>query len=462
IPRPSKKEEKVIEYLINFAKNNSLQYFQDEIGNVIITKPATKGMENSPITILQSHIDMVCEKNSDVDFDFDNDPIQTFVEDGWVKAKGTTLGADCGIGVAITMAILTSKDIAHPAIEALFTVDEETGMTGANNLTAGVLKGKYLINIDSEDEGEIFVGCAGGVDTLASFSVKNEKATSFFTPLRLQIKGLQGGHSGDDINKGFANANRLLVRFFFEQWENFKFEISKFDGGNLRNAIPREAYCDFAVSSSDVEVLAKAFKEYTDTVKAENSTKEPTMELTIEPLSKSFDEILDSKLAHDIICSMVVIPNGVVAMSQDIANFVETSTNLASVKHIDDKIVVVTSQRSSVESRKNSLAQVLNQLFTRYGAEVEHSDGYPGWTPIPSSELLNRFCESYKRLFGKEIAVKAVHAGLECGLILEKYPNLEMVSVGPTIRRVHSPDEMVDIKTVDMFWELMVDTLKTL
>lgn len=462
IPRPSKKEEKITEYLHQFAKENNLRFVTDAIGNTIIYKAATKGKENSPVTILQSHLDMVCEKNADVAFNFDTDPIDAYVEDGWVKARGTTLGADCGIGVAIAMAILASKEMAHPALEALFTIDEETSMTGAENLDSTVLSGKYLINLDSEDEGEVFIGCAGGVDTVANFTVKERAATTGYVPFRMDVKGLQGGHSGDDINKGFANANRALARLFFEHWSGFNFELVQIEGGNLRNAIPREASCVFQVPEKEVGKLKEVFGDYASVLRAEYAVTEPDMSVELSEEVDFSHTVFEDAFIKDVITAIMVVPNGVTDMSQDIAGFVETSTNLASIKRNGDTLRVVTSQRSSVESKKQLLAQIIEELFTRYGASVAHSHGYPGWTPIPKSELLTLFCDSYKRLFGREMAVKAIHAGLECGLILEKYPNLEMVSVGPTLRRVHSPDEKIEIKTVDMFWRLMVDTLNTI
>lgn len=462
IPRPSKKEEKITAYIHQFAKENNLRFVTDAIGNTVIYKPATKGKENSPVTILQSHLDMVCEKNSDVEFNFDTDPIEAYVDHGWVKARGTTLGADCGIGVAIAMAILASNKMEHPALEALFTIDEETSMSGAENLDSTILSGKYLINLDSEDEGEVFIGCAGGIDTVADFAVKETVATVRYTPLRIDIKGLQGGHSGDDINKGFANANRVLARLFFEKWNDFNIEIVNIEGGNLRNAIPREASCVFQMPGAETNKFKEVFRDYISVLRAEYAVIEPDMRIELHDQVAFSNKVFDDKFIKDVINSIVVVPNGVIDMSQDIADFVETSTNLASIKRIDNVLRVVTSQRSSVESKKQLLSQIIEELFVRYGATVFHSHDYPGWTPIPKSELLTFFCDSYKRLFDHEMAVKAIHAGLECGLILEKYPNLEMVSVGPTLKRVHSPDEKIEIETVDMFWRLIVDTLKTI
>lgn len=460
IPRPSKKEGKINAYLHKFAEDRGLSYKTDEVGNTVIYKAASEGMENKPVVILQSHVDMVTEKNGDVDFDFDNDPIRAYVDGEWVKAEGTTLGADCGIGMAVALAVLDSVDIQHPAIEALFTVDEETGMTGAKYIGTSLLTGKYFINLDSEDEGEVFIGCAGGIDTLAYYEVAEERPKHGLITFRAAVRGLQGGHSGDDIHKGYANANRLLARFVFEKWNEFWMELTGFDGGNLRNAIPREAECILRVPPDQAPAFRVAFEEYSAAVKKEYEDTEPDMELTLDSIEKVPLTVWSRDTSLNIISAIVKVPNGVVSMSPSIPDFVETSTNLASVKQTGSEVVITTSQRSSVEEDKMALAAEMEKIFDRYGAKVEHSDGYPGWTPNPDSELLEIFKESYRALFGRNIAVKAIHAGLECGLILEKYPKLDMVSVGPTIRRVHSPDEKIEIATVDMFWRLMLEVLK--
>lgn len=457
VPRPSKKEEKILAYLVDFATKNGLEYRRDEIGNIVIIRPASKGKESSETVILQNHVDMVCEKNSDVVKNFDTDAIDTYIDGDWMKAKGTTLGADCGIGMAMAMALLTDKTITTPQIEALFTVDEETGLTGAFELGKNMLTGKYLINIDSEDEGEVYIGCAGGIDTLASFPFTTENIKSNYKTLSLSVSGLCGGHSGDDINKNLANSNILLCRFLFSLEEDF--QLISFDGGNLRNAIPREATAIIAVA--DCNSVVSKFKAYGEIVKAEYYKAEPNMVLKAEA-TQCNEKAIDSTVACNVICAVVTVPNGVQAMSQDIAGFVETSTNLASVKVKDGAVEVVTSQRSSLESKKLFLAAQLNCLFTLYGGTVNHSDGYPGWAPVAQSVLLDKFKSEYHSIFGKEIAVKVIHAGLECGLILEKYPNLEMVSVGPTLRGVHSPDERLEIKSVDMVWKLLVGVISSI
>lgn len=455
VPRPSKKEEKILDYLVDFANKNGLQYRRDAIGNIVIIRPASAGKEKHQTVILQNHVDMVCEKNSDVVKDFEKDPIDIYVDGEWLKARGTTLGADCGIGMAMAMAVLTDKNISTPQVEALFTVDEETGLTGAFELGKEMLTGKYLINIDSEDEGEVYIGCAGGIDTLASFPFTREEIKPSYKILSLSVAGLSGGHSGDDINKNLGNSNILLCRFLFSLGEDF--QLLSFDGGNLRNAIPREATAVIAVA--DVASVTNKFADYEKVIKAEYYKSEPNMKLTVSAVNVS-EKAICSEVANNVISAVVTVPNGVQAMSQDIAGFVETSTNLASVKVKGDALEIVTSQRSSLESKKLFLAAQLNRLFTLYGGTVLHSDGYPGWAPIPSSNLLEMFKSEYKAIFGKEIAVKVIHAGLECGLILKKYPELEMVSVGPTLRGVHSPEERLEIKTVDMVWKLLVAVIE--
>lgn len=460
VPRPSKKEEKIIEYLVNFAIAHGIEYQKDQIGNVVMRKAATAGYEDRPCVILQSHMDMVCEKLPEVDFDFDNDPIQTKIVDGWVMAEGTTLGADCGIGMAAALAILLDKDSEHGPIEALFTVDEETGLTGAFNLGEGMLSGKYLINLDSEDEGEIFIGCAGGVDTVAYFKAEYEPAPVEYDYYRLSISGLMGGHSGDDINKGRANSNKLLARILLEAHEDYNARISYMDGGNLRNAIPRDAYAIFGVDRPSSQSFKQRFEAWATEVKAEFTLTEPQMQISLCSEPKP-ERVLKLELQQNLLHALVGVANGVISMSQAVEGLVETSTNLASVKFGDnDEIIVTTSQRSSVESAKLYAKKMVESTLLLAGAEVKHSDGYPGWAPNPNSQLLRHSVECYKDLFGTEPKVKAVHAGLECGLFLEKYPDLEMVSFGPTLRGVHSPEERLEIATVDKFWILLKELLK--
>ena len=456
VPRPSKREEKIIEYLVDFAQKHSLDYQRDQIGNVVIRKAATAGFEALPTVILQSHMDMVCEKNSDTVHNFDTDPIRTKIVDGWVKAEGTTLGADCGIGMAAALALLVDPTVEHGAIEALFTVDEETGLTGAFNLGQGMLTGKYLINLDSEDEGEIFIGCAGGVDTLAYFDYTVENLPAGYEYYRVGVSGLKGGHSGDDIDKGLGNANKILASFLYDA-TRFGIRIGMFDGGNLRNAIPREAYAVVAVPEHTALLFETALATYVSAVKAMYAPTEPNLKFTLG--EAALQPVIDEETQAALVAALVGLPNGVLAMSQTMKGLVETSTNLASVKFVDGKIVVTTSQRSSVERAKRDAMHSVEAVLALAGATVEHSDGYPGWTPNPSSSLLASTLESYHSLFGVEPKVRAIHAGLECGLFLEKYPHLEMVSFGPTLRGVHSPDERLEIATVDKFWALLLDVL---
>lgn len=462
VPRPSKREEKIIAYLMEWATKHNIKCQRDQIGNVVMYKEATAGYESHPAVILQSHIDMVCEKNSDVEFDFDNDPIRTRIDGEWVKAEGTTLGADCGIGMAAALAVLRDEELEHPALEALFTVDEETGLTGAFNLGEGMLTGKYLINLDSEDEGEIFIGCAGGIDTVATFCCPREATPNEYKALRIDVAGLLGGHSGDDIDKGHANSNKILARLIYETQQTMGVRLSHFDGGNLRNAIPREAFAIVALPATNYDAFVERTKEFANQVKAEYAITEPNLKVSVDQTELPAT-VLTCEAQGQLIGALIAVANGVLAMSQSVKGFVETSTNLASVKMGEgDKIIVTTSQRSSVESAKIYAMQQVEAAFIMAGAEVEHSDGYPGWAPNPNSLLLTRTIESYRRLFGKEPVVRAIHAGLECGLFLEKYPDLEMVSFGPTIRGVHSPDERLEIATVDKFWVLLRDVIKTM
>ena len=459
VPRPSKKEGKIIEFLVNFAEKHGFDYRKDEIGNVVIYKSATPGFEARPTVVLQSHMDMVCEKNSDVEFDFENDAIRTKIDGEWVKAEGTTLGADCGIGMAAALAVLLDENLQHGAIETLFTVDEETGLTGAFELGEGMLKGKYLINLDSEDEGEIFIGCAGGIDTLATFHYRNEEAPKSYAWFRVDVSDLLGGHSGDDIDKGRANSNKIVARLLWDAMQSYEMRLSYFCGGNLRNAIPREAYAIFGIPARLKEVFVKHYRMFAEDVRAEFQFTEPNFKITLNEMPE-VPTVLDEKSQAALVNALVGVPNGVLAMSFAVQGLVETSTNLASVKFEgEDSIVVTTSQRSSVESAKTYAMQTVESVFALAGADVAHSDGYPGWAPNPDSSLLATTIESYKRLFGVEPKVRAIHAGLECGLFLEKYPELEMVSFGPTLRGVHSPDERLEIATVRKFWDLLADVL---
>ena len=459
VPRPSKKEEKIGAFLVEFAKKHNLEYQCDAIGNVVIRKGATAGYENRPTVVLQAHTDMVCEKNSDKVFDFENDAIQTYIDNGWVKADGTTLGADDGIGIAAALALLIDESVAHPAIEALFTVDEETGLTGAFNLGEGMVQGKYLINLDSEDEGEVFIGCAGGIDTLAYLPLAEEVAPSNYTYYKVAISGLLGGHSGDDIDKGHANSNKFAARIAERAARLFGARLSYFDGGNLRNAIPREAYIILGVPSDKAIEFESDVKVFGDALCAEFAIVEKGAKIELSKVETPAT-VLAEQTQYNLLLALIAIPSGVLAMSAAMPGLVETSTNLASVKFTKEKIVITTSQRSSSESAKEYAKLHVAAVFTAAGCEVVHSDGYPGWSPNPQSALLECTKEAYKKLFGTEPKVRAIHAGLECGLFLEKYPHLEMVSFGPTLRGVHSPDERIEIATVEKFWQLLLDVLK--
>ncbi len=460
VPRPSKKEEKIRQFLIEFAKNNGLEVKIDEVGNVLISKPAALGKESAPTVILQTHMDMVCEKNSDKVFDFDNDAIEPRVVDGWIKASGTTLGADCGIGIAAQLAVLTSDEIKHGPLECLITVDEETGLTGAFALKPGFMNGSILLNLDSEDEGEIFIGCAGGVDTLATFSFLREPVNANSDAVKISVSGLLGGHSGDDIHKNRGNANKILTRFLWQANQKFTIQLADFNGGNLRNAIPREAFVVIVIPKAEKEQVAALFKDFLEQVKFEFERSEPGLKVVLEGASMP-EFVVDKNIQDKLINALYACPHGVLEMSTRMEGMVETSTNLASVKfEQDNNIIVITSQRSELETRKWMAAEMVESVFQLAGAEVVHSDGYPGWTPNPDSEVLRTTVDSYKKLFGVEPIVRSIHAGLECGLFLEKYPQLDMVSFGPTIKGAHSPDERLDINTTEKFWKYLVDVLE--
>ena len=460
VPRPSKKEGKIIAFLEEFARVHSLQCRKDSAGNILISKPATEGYEDRPEVTLQSHMDMVCEKNSDVPFDFGNDPIQTYIDGPWVRARGTTLGADCGIGMAAALAVLTSDDIKHGPVSALFTVDEETGLTGAFNLGEGMIRGRYLINLDSEDEGEVFIGCAGGIDTVARFKFEYEPIPAGYTTLEVRVSGLKGGHSGDNIGDALGNSNRIMARLLFDGIINDGVLLCGFDGGNLRNAIPREAVAVIAVPRDRMSDFERDFRTLADSIKEELKDTDAGFAVSLAEQPQTAGTAIEQTAARGLIRALAGVPNGVIEMSRSVAGLVQTSTNLASVKTDGNTITVTTSQRSSVESEKIMAARSVESVFALAGADVTHSDGYPGWTPDPSSGLLSITRQCYLSLFNVPCKVKAIHAGLECGLFLKKYPHLEMVSFGPTLRGVHSPDERLEIETVDKFWRLLVAVLE--
>lgn len=461
IPRPSKKEGKIIDYLLSFARERNLEVLRDETGNVLIRKPATPGMENKKSVVLQSHLDMVCEKNSNIDHDFDNDPIEAYIEDGWIKANGTTLGGDDGIGVATELAILDSDDIQHGPIECLFTIDEETGLTGAFGLKSGFLKSSILLNLDSEDEGQLYIGCAGGQDTLAWLPYKKGPAPHGFKTLKIIVSGLTGGHSGDDINKGRGNANKLLNRFLWAHKDNYQLKLSLFDGGNLRNAIAREAFALVLVPEEKIDALITEIKNFEKTFQKEFHVTEPNLKFTAIETEASETVISDEDFTQ-LINTLYASPHGVIAMSQDIPDFVETSTNLASIKFQENEILITTSQRSSVESEKEDVTNMVISVFNLAGARAKTTDGYPGWTPNPDSEIVDLTDKTYKRLFDTQPKVLAIHAGLECGLIGDKYLQMDMISFGPTLKGVHSPDERLEIASVGKFWQLTLEVLRNI
>nr|WP_321451890.1 aminoacyl-histidine dipeptidase [uncultured Carboxylicivirga sp.] len=461
VPRISKKEEKIIQFLLDFAEKHNLEAKKDHIGNVLISKPATSGFENVKSVVLQSHMDMVCEKNNDTKFNFETDAIQPMVEGDWVKANGTTLGADDGIGIATQMAILTATDIEHGPIECLFTVDEETGLTGAFELKEGFFNSRVLLNLDSEDEGELFIGCAGGVDTIAEFPFEYEKTPENGFAFKVTVSGLKGGHSGDDIEKGLGNANKILNRYLWEMQRDCDMRLASIDGGNLRNAIAREASAVCIVPQKYKEPARIALNLFFHDVQMEHKVTEPELRMKLESVDLP-EKMIDEETQKRLLNALYACPHGVIAMSRDIEGLVETSTNLASVKVVDNSIIVTTSQRSSVESSKDDIANMVESVFTLAGAKVTHSDGYPGWTPNTDSEILKITKDSYIQLFEKEPLVRAIHAGLECGLFLEKYPGMDMVSFGPTIKGAHSPDERINIETVQKFWKHLLDVLKNI
>ena len=462
IPRPSKREEKMIEFLKEFGKSHGFETLVDETGNVLIRKPATAGMENRATVILQSHMDMVCEKLVDVEFDFDNDAIQTYIDGEWLTAKGTTLGADDGIGCAIELAILDSDNIEHGPLECLFTRDEETGLTGAEGMKAGFMTGDMLINLDSEDEGQIFVSCAGGRNTTATFHFERESAPADWFFMKGSLKGLVGGHSGDDINKKRANALKVLARFLYQTQERYGLRLVSFNAGKLHNAIPRDGVILFAVPEGKKEAVRADWNVFVSEVEEEYHVTEKTMQFHLE--SSDAADVLPQEVSRRLVQAMQAVDNGVFAMCQDeeIAWLVETSNNVASIETGDCSAKIVCSQRSNVMSALDNQAATIKALFQLAGAEVVQGDGYPAWKMRADSKLTALTVESYRKLFGKEPKVLGIHAGLECGLFSEKYPNLDMVSFGPTLRGVHSPDERLLIPTVQMVWDHLLEILKNI
>jgi dipeptidase D len=462
VPRPSKHEEKMIDFLFSFAVEHKLEVKKDHAGNVVIRKPGSKGLENYKVVVLQSHMDMVCEKNEGTVHDFFKDSIVPFVENGWVRAANTTLGADCGIGIAASLAVLSDKELVHPPLEALFTVDEETGLTGANALQPGFLEGKILLNLDSEDEGEIFIGCAGGIDTIATFKYGTDPVPAKSFAFKITVSGLQGGHSGDDIEKGRGNSIKILNRFLYQVVDPCECHIAYFQGGNLRNAIPREAAAVVVVPGSKKELLTIELNHFRADMENELFKKEPKFKIALE--STDLPElVLDFESQTKLIKTLYALPHGVLSMSFRMPGMVESSTNLASIRFKPgNAIEIVTSQRSDQESGKQDVYQMVESVFTLMGAEVVRGDGYCGWTPNPSSYVLDVSRKLYEELFGVKPVVRSIHAGLECGLFLEKFPELDMISFGPTLRGVHSPDEKIEIASVDKFWTFLTALLPKL
>ena len=459
VPRPSKKEERVIAFMKDFGKNLDLETIEDEVGNVIIKKPATAGMEDRVTIVMQSHLDMVHQKNNDTNFDFDTQGIDMFIEGDWVKAKGTTLGADNGLGVATIMAILESTDIPHPAIEALFTIDEETGMTGAMGLKGGLLKGDILLNLDTEEDDEIGVGCAGGVDVTATRSYNEEETPEFKIGYEITVKGLQGGHSGMQIHEGLGNANKLMNRVLFDGFENFGLRISEIDGGSLRNAIPRESKAIVAIDAIHEEAFLLEMKQQAETIKKELKTMEPDLEITVSKTDKP-QNIMDLGVQEGLTRALYAALNGVYRMSADIPDLVETSNNIARVIAKDGEIKIGCLTRSSVESSKIDLANTLRATFELTGCEVEFSGDYPGWTPNMDSAILKIMTKLYEDLNGEKPHVAACHAGLECGILGQNYPDMDMISFGPNIKGAHSPDERAQISSVQKYWKFVLEILK--
>ncbi|SHF96098.1 dipeptidase D [Mariniphaga anaerophila] len=463
IPRPSKHEEKIRDWAVNFGKNLGLETIKDEAGNVIIKKPATPGMENRKGVILQGHLDMVPQKNSDKVHDFTTDPIEAFVDGDWVTANGTTLGADNGIGVSSALAVVASKTLKHGPVEVLLTATEETGMDGANGLKAGVLNGDILINLDSEDEGELYVGCAGGEDATALFSYSEEEVPAGFTGITLDVTGMKGGHSGMDIILGRGNANKVFFRILDAAYEKLGARLASIEGGSLRNAIPREAFGVLAISEASVGDFAALADEIAETIKKELAATEPGLKVVVEPAELPA-ALIDEKTQVNVTAAVLACPNGVIRMSDSMKGLVETSTNLAIVKSDAEQktIFCAALMRSSVDSAKEYLASRMKAVFTLAGAEVAFAGSYPGWKPNMASPILKTMQGIYDKKFGKIPEIKAIHAGLECGILGGQYPHWDMISFGPTIRFPHSPDEKVNIETVQKFWDFLVATLENI
>ena len=459
VPRPSKKEDRVIAFMKNFGESLGLETFEDEIRNVIIRKPATSGMENRKAIVLQGHLDMVHQKNSDTIFDFDTQGIDMYVDGDWVRARGTTLGADNGLGVAAIMAILESTDIPHPALEALFTIDEETGMTGALNLKGGILQGQILLNMDTEEDDEIDIGCAGGIDVTATAEYDQEETPEGSVGYTITIKGLKGGHSGMDIHKGLGNANKIMNRLLFDGFDNFGLQISEIKGGSLRNAIPRESQAKVIIAEVYDEAFVFDMQQIVNEIKTELKTTEPNLEVIFEKMEAVPAKVMPSIAQFYFVRAMYTAHNGVYRMSADFDNLVETSNNIAKVIVGEGQLTVQCLTRSSVETSKFDLANGLRSAFELMGCEVEFSGSYPGWTPNSKSEILDVLVSIYEKQNGDIPKVVACHAGLECGILGTNYPEMDMISFGPTIHGAHSPDERASISSSQKFWKFVLEIL---
>jgi len=459
VPRPSKHEEKIQEFMVKYGKSLGLETEKDAVGNIVIRKPATTGMENRKGIVMQGHLDMVPQKNNDTKHDFEKDPIDAWIDGEWVKARGTTLGADNGMGVAAAMTVLASKTLVHGPIEALFTCDEETGMTGAFGLQAGWLKGDILLNMDSEDEGELYVGCAGGVNGNIEFEYDEMIVPKGYSSYKLIIKGLKGGHSGLDINLGRGNANKLMVRFLKHAIQEMDVRLAEINGGGMRNAIPRECYAIVVVPTESIADFIAAVAKYENIYKAELKISEPNLSFAAEECAKP-KSLIDERVQDDMIDSVYACPNGMIRMSDSMPGLVETSTNLATVKSENGVISVKCLLRSSVDSAKDDLCEQVESVFSLAGGMVRFDGGYPGWKPNMDSAILKQMQKIYENKFGKVPEIKAIHAGLECGILGANYPHWDMISFGPTMRFPHSPDEKVNIATVAKFWDFLVETLK--
>jgi dipeptidase D len=459
VPRPSKKEDKIREYILSLLNELGISFREDSTGNILAELPASRGYEKSPTVILQGHIDMVCEKNKDKKHDFENDPIELIKENGWIKANDTTLGADNGIGVASALAIMTDDAAIHGPLEILLTVDEETGMTGASNVKPDFIKGRILLNLDSEEDGVFYIGCAGGIDTNAEFKLEKENIPDGFVAYELLVSGLKGGHSGLNINSGRGNAIKIMARLL-KNMDNNDYYIAEINGGKLRNAIPREAEVILFIKPEDEKTVKDFIDDFYSKISEEVKNSDMGLKISLTKSSSSYNSVIKKAVSNNIINTLIALPHGVISMSQDIPDLVETSINLAAISTLENKVVIGTSQRSALESSRNYAGQNVKAIFELAGADVKTYDRYPGWKPNLSSEVLKISKKVYEELYGEEPEVKAIHAGLETGILRAKNPNLDMVSFGPTIEGAHSPEERVNIKSVQKFYELLKAILK--